>query len=625
MKQTLQLSLLVATLSSSVLADKSITLDSISVSTSQGSELKTKEITDSIVVITQEQLQANRITNLAEALSRLGNISSTQNGGLGQPSSFYLRGMDSKRTLVLIDGVRYNDPTGVGAAAQFEQIMLSNVAQIEIIKGAQSGVWGADASGGVINIITQKAKKGLHALANIEYGSFDTKKVSLQSSYATETFDLLLGASLVNTDGFSAAEPKKDDPNYGTRFDALGYEKDSYKNRSLNAKLGWNITQNDRVEFSLQTIDSDIDFDGGAGVDSSIPKTELNNRFYTLAYKHTDSINTINLQVSRSTFERSTQLEGWPSGIATYNYKGSVEEIKLEDTISYLPNSFIRFGGSYQKFEQEQITAGTDKSYNAKALFVTNYNSFEILDAKPTIFTQSVRYDDYSSFESALTAKVGLKQFVYDDFFIALNGGEGFNAPTLGQLYGEFGANEDLKPEKSRTYDITLGNETIWATWFRNEITDMIDWVGVWPAPSGYAQVEGRSTFKGFELGYRDLYFDTLGFEAMYTYLDTKDANKEALARRPKSQLDAKISYYLSERFDLGVSAQYIGERYDAPNKQGAQTGRYTLANLVMNFKANESLTLYGKVDNITDKYYQSVDGYGSAERSFYLGLNAKY
>ncbi|MDY0121290.1 MAG: TonB-dependent receptor [Sulfurimonas sp.] len=625
MKKTLQLSFLAASLTSSIYGADTITLDTISVSTSQGTELKKKDTTDSMVIITKEQINALRLTNLADALSKLGNISSTQSGGAGQPTSLYLRGMDSKRTLVLIDGIRYNDPTGIGASAQFEQIMLSNVEQIEIIKGAQSGVWGADASAGVINIITSKAKKGFQALANIEYGAFNTKQTSLQTSYATESFDILLGASLYNTDGFSAAEPKQGQSDYGKRFDALGYEKDSYKNRSLNAKFGLNITQNDRLAFSIQTIDSDIAFDGGAGSDSSIPNTQLKNRFYSASYSHKDSINTLNLQFNHSDFQRTTELAGYPSGIATYEYKGNVNEIKLEDKISYLESSFLRLGTSYQKFEQENISPDTDVSYSTRSLFATNYNKFELFNNQATIITESIRYDDYDKFENALTAKIGVKQFLYQDIFIALNAATGFNAPTLDELYGSYGSNPNLKPEKTRTYDITLGNEVFWATAYRNEVRDMIDWVGVWPAPSGYAQVNGMSTFKGFELGYKDFFFDTLGIEGMYTYIDAKNAEDQKLARRPKQQLDARVVYYVSKALDFAINTQYIGERYDAHNRQGAQTGRYTIANAVMNIKANEYITFYGKIDNITDKYYQVVDGYATPGRSLYLGLNAKY
>jgi vitamin B12 transporter len=631
MQKTIQLSLLsVALLSQLHAAENQYTLENISVEASQATTLNKKDVTDSTTIITKEALDEARVTTLNEALNKLGGIATTQNGGIGQSSSMFLRGMDSRRILVLIDGVRYNNPTAIGSAAEFSQIMLYNVEQIEIIKGAQSGVWGADASGGVINIVTSKAKKGLHSVANIEYGSFDTKKVSLQASYAEEKFDILVGGSYLATDGFSATESVIGSANYAKRYDAVGLEKDAYKNTSINVKLGYNINKEDRIEANIQTIDSLVDFDSSAydaasgrylPSDSAIPNTKLTNNFYNLAYKHTDSTNKILLQYNLSTFLRNTELPAYGGGIDKYEYKGSVNELKLEDKISYMENSFLRVGASYQKFSQEEITANTNKSYSAISAFITNYNKLELLSDLNTIITESVRYDKYDEFDNSLTGKLGAKQFVYKDYYVSANIGTGFNAPTLGQLYGQFGANPNLKPEKSFTSDMTIGNDIIWITGFYNETTDLIDYT----YPAGYVQIAGTSKFQGFELGYEDYLFDILGINAMYTYVKTQDADGKALARRPESQIDARATYYVSENFDLGVNAQYIGKRYDSADKQGAQTGEYTVVGFVSNVKVNKFITVYGKIENLTDKYYQTVDGYATAGRSLYFGLNAKY
>jgi len=360
-----------------------------------------KDLTDSMTIITKEQIKEARITNLADALNRLGGIAMTQNGGPGKATSMFVRGMDTKRLLVLIDGVRYNNPTAIGAAANFSQIMLYNVKQIEIIKGAQSGVWGSDASGGVINIITSTAKKGLHGSTNVEYGSFNTKIASLTASYAEDDFDILIGGSIFDNGGYSATEPKKGNPNYGKRYDELNLEKDPYKNKTLNAKLGYNFTKKDRLEANIQTINSTIKFDAGAGIDSSIPQTILTNRFYNLAYKHSDDTQKINLLYNLSTFNRDVTLT-----YGEFTYKGSVNEIKLNDKITYAKDSFVKIGASYQKYEQKKITANTNKSYSAISAFASNYNKF----GKDTILTESIRYDKYDKFNDALTGKIGAKQ-----------------------------------------------------------------------------------------------------------------------------------------------------------------------------------------------------------------------
>lgn len=622
MQTTIKLSLLGALLISGLNADNQYTLDSIDVTASQGTTLNKKDVTDSVTIITKEALEESRITTLDEALNRLGGIAMIKNGGAGQSSSMLLRGMSASRVLVLIDGVRVNNPTAIGAAAEFSQIMLYNVEQIEIIKGAQSGVWGSDASGGVINIVTSQAESGYHSGANVEYGSFDSVKTSLQASYKNEDFDILIGGLYYNVGGFSAVEPAKDTPNYGRRYNELNLEKDAYKNISLNTKLGYNITKNDRVALAIDSIDSDNEFDSGAGEasDSSIPNQKLHNRFYTLSYSHKDSLNDAKLSYALSTFDRSFELEKWGGGgVDTYNYKGSQNELKLEDKITYMEDSFVRVGASYQKFEQEDITANTTKNYSAISAFATNYNKMQFFGNLNTIITESLRYDSYDNFDDSLTGKLGLKQFFYKGYYISANVGTGYNAPTLGQLYGQWGANPDLKPEKSLTSDITLGSDRVWITGFYNQITDLIEYT------SAYTQTSGTSKFRGVEIGYDDYLFNRLGIKALYTYLETQNAQGKPLLSRPKNQIDASATYYANNDFDIGVNAQYIGTRYDKDDNKGAQTGKYTVTNIVTNLKVNPYITLYGKIDNLSNIYYQTRDGYATAGRSFYLGFNAKY
>ena len=616
MQKKLQLSLVSVALVSSLHAQNAYNLESISVSASQGTILEKKDVTDSVTVITKEAIEESRVTTLNEALSKLGGISMTQNGGAGKNASMFMRGMSSKRILVLIDGVRYNNPTSV-SGAEFSQIMLYNVEQIEIIKGSQSGVWGSEASAGVINIITSKAKKGFHSAFNAEYGSFNTKKSSLQLSYATDSFDILLNGFMQDTDGISAVEAKKSEAEYGKRYDELGLEKDAYTNKSLDAKIGYNISDDDRIQVSVQATNSLNHYDGGAGItkDNALPNQYLQNRFYNLSYGHKDSLNDLKINYSSSTFKRKI--------VGTYGnsqYIGSVNEVKIDDKISYMEDSFLRVGASYQEFEQEDVTTDTDKSYSAISAFATNYNKL----STKTIITESIRYDRFDEFDNSLTAKFGAKQFVHNDIFVSTNIGTGYNAPTLGQLYGQYGPNPDLKPEKSLTSELSIGNDTLWVTGFYNEIKDLIeyDWT------DGYMQASGKSKFKGLELGYEDFLFDSLGVNATYTYLKTEDSKGEELDRRPKHQLDTNIVYYVNDSLDIGLRGQYIGKRiqyiYGTYNVD-AQTGKYVTADFTTNYKYNENFSFYGKINNLSDKYYQSVDGYATAGRSFYLGFNAKY
>ncbi len=620
MKKTTLLSLVCATLLPLLQADESVGLGSVVVEAANGVTQKQKDVSDDVIVITKEELEQNRITSLDEALNKLGNLFMTNNGGPGKSTSFFLRGMDNKRVLVLIDGVRYNNPTAIGAAAEYSKIMLFDVERIEIIKGAQSGVWGSDASGGVINIVTSKTKKGFSAAGSIEQGAYNTTFAKAKVGYGDKRYDVTLAASYYNTDGYSAVEPTKSDPNYGKRYDDLGLEKDGYKNKSVRLKVGYNITQKDRIEASWNRIDSKLYYDSFAGVagDSPIPNQTVTNNFYSIVLKHKDSLNDIKLRYNLSTFDRE-EVGTWGSS----TYKGSTQEIKLDDTISYRDASFVRVGASYSEFKQEDITPNTTKSYKATSFFVTNSNIFATFAKNKLVLTESLRYDNYDAFDDALTGKLGAKQFVYHDYYISANIATGYNAPTLNELYGQYGANPNLKPEKSLTSDVTVGNNIFWITAFYNEITDLIEYdLNTWQ----YVQTSGTSKFIGAEAGFEDyFYHDMFGVKLLYTYVKTKDANGDSLARRPKQQADAFLSYYLAQKFEATLHGQYVGKRYDKKAEQGAQTGDYFIADLTLNDKVTKNLTLYAKIQNLTDKYYQTVDGYATAARSVYVGMSLKY
>ena len=590
-----------------------VELGTIEVTASERTAVKASEVTSNVTVITEEAIRESRVATLEEALSRLGGIPMSSNGGPGTATSFYLRGFDSKRTLVLIDGVRYNDITGL-SGAQFPFIHLDDVQQIEIIKGAQSGVWGADASAGVINIVTRSAGAGTHLDAALEGGSFDTRKGSLTVSHKAGRFDLLAGVSRYTTDGFSAAEPKHGTAEYGRRGDALGWEKDGYRNTTYTAKLGLDLAPTDRLEAAVRRINAYYEYDW-TGADTPDNSEEADNRFYTASYRHNGELHRVALQYSLSDFNRRTT-----------DYTGSVGEVSLQDRIGYGEESFLRVGGSWQRFEhRNSYGAVLDREYDAASLYGTNYNKLALFAAGETILTESLRYDRYSDFDNKATGKIGLKQFLRGDLYLGANIGSGYNIPSPYQLFGFYG-NAALTPESTLSYDLTLGSERFWVTGFYNEISDMIDFVYDAAAGAGqYQNIGGTSVLKGLELGYREYFLDLFAVNADYTYLEARDAEGEILARRPKQQLNGGVTWYATEAFDIGVQVQYVGERHDAKDKQGAQTGKYTLLNAVANYRIDENLALYGKIDNLTDRYYQTVDGYASAERSFYLGLTARY
>ncbi|MDD2950383.1 MAG: TonB-dependent receptor plug domain-containing protein, partial [Sulfuricurvum sp.] len=231
---------------------KDLTLDPIVISASK-TEQSLKETTSNIQIITAEELEEKHITSVIDALRLLGNIPIAQSGGIGQQSSFFQRGFSSENTVVMIDGIRYNDPTTTKGQSQLEHLMINDIEQIEVIYGAQSGIWGANASAGVINIITKQATEKLQAAGNIEFGTYATSKIGANLSQKVGALSYYIGANQFKTDGISSQTPRGKDPK--------AYESDGYLNQTLNAKIAYDLTAADTVRAQMNFIDANIHYD----------------------------------------------------------------------------------------------------------------------------------------------------------------------------------------------------------------------------------------------------------------------------------------------------------------------------------------------------------------------------
>ena len=609
MNKTIKLSIAALSLISTLNA-KDIKLDTITISSASKTSQSITDTTSNVSVITKEEIEEKNFSTVAEALNTVSGINFTNNGGLGKATSVLVRGFDSKRVLVLIDGIRYNDAAGI-SGAPFAHLMLEDVEQIELVKGAQSGIWGADATAGVINIITSPAKPGLHASLLAEYGSFKTSKLGISASYKNDDYYLKVSSKKIDTDGFSAQAPRDTDLD--------NYEDDGYENITTTLKLGFNINETNKIDISHTMIDAKSYFDAYNDANAkNYSKTK--DSFSQINFNHIDSFNEVDIYAKLSVFDRNYPL-GW-----TKEFDGEVGEYGIKSTISYNEKDFLVAGIDYKTFEHKN---GLARKYNNKAFFLTNSNEFDF-NGK-TIISESIRFDDYNKFDDKLTAKVGIKHFCnnVDDLILSANIGSAYNVPTLYNLYDPTYGNEDLKPESTLSYDLTLAYKDIQITYFHSKTKDMIDyfdpdeWGG--PLPGKYYNIAGETKLKGIEIEYKTEIYDDILIAAYYTYLDAKNNDKEKLSRRPKDTIKLSVDYYGISNLHLGMFGEYIGERYDNDNSQGQQTGKYTVANLVANYDINKNFSVYAKVDNLFDTYYQVVDGFASSPLSAYAGIKAKF
>ncbi|SNZ11783.1 vitamin B12 transporter [Persephonella hydrogeniphila] len=609
-------------------------IEGISVESGYGTESLLSEITSPADLITDKEIEEKHPFDIREIIFNRDGFSFSSNGGFGQTTSIYLWGTDTKYTNFMIDGIRIFDPSTIGFTPFYEHFLIEDIQQVEIVKGVQSGVWGADAVGGVINIVTKKPEEGFHVNLKGLIGDYNTKKSGIRLSYANKKLDVLLGYYWFKTSGFSAAESVKGSAEYGKRWDELGWERDPYRNETINFKMGWNITENDRFETVVKTIDAVVHYDFDAGIDAKDYDDPLgygmgeyfyhySQMSYKLGYTKKIGNHSFNTYFSKSQFERS-----YYGG-----YKGEYREYVLKDRYRYKVG-FLSFGFSRQDFINQKSTGiYLNKRYHNNGYFITN-----VFTVDRFVLSQSIRHDSYSAFKDKTTFKIGGKYFIKEKLYLSANYGTGYKVPSLFQVYGNGSSivyNPDLKPENAVQWDVGLGYKGFKASYFKYSIKDMIDFrtISFYPYRGEYYNKRGKTKIRGIDISY-SRYIDSasLFVRLNYTYLDSKDPDTgKRLLRRPLNQIGFDIVWYVDKNVNTGISGSYIGKRKDRYYDYGTysyvetSTGYYTVINAFANFQITENFLAYVKLNNLTDKYYQTVAGYATEGRSLYAGIQLKW
>ena len=576
--------------------------------------------TDDVSIITSQEIKLQGYKTVAQALQSLPGINFTQSGGLGETTSLYLQGMSNKYTLVLIDGIRYNDPANI-SGADLSSLMVDDISKIEVIKGAQSGVWGADAAAGVINIITKKAEPGTHASVGIEAGSYKYRNLSVSLSKRTRKYNAMLQVLRTTSRSFTSQAPK--DSNIDD------FERDPYRNTTVNFNAGSWLGSSSHIELGYHDVNSHTNYD------TSGPNTQaaVDSRDKTgcLKYKYYIGRNTVETTVSQSYFHsKQEDLVFSPYYSQIEETKGTIPSVEIKDTLRYgHKNSFV-IGANYKKRKVKYtILQGTqnERDDTNRAIFATN--TYRL---KHIVLSQALRYDHFSDFKNKLTGKVGAKYLFNKNFNIYANIGTAYKTPNIMNMINIWGlSNFNLEPEKILSYNIGIKYFGLGVNFFRNEIKDMIVWKSGanWWDPGQNVNIPGTSVLKGVEVSYQQILLEKILLGINYTYLDARDKDGNRLLRRPRYQIGFNATYFATKNLNINANGTYVGSRADKDFStypaSDVDTGRYFVLNSKIDYKINKIWSTYFKVTNLLNKRYQSVYGYASGERSFYVGVNAKF
>jgi len=621
-----QFSLITATLllGNTAFAQEVTTLAPIDVISTNKTEQSIHETTSDITIISSEEIEERGYQTVSQAINSIAGIQVANSGGLGQPTSFFLRGQDSGKVLILLDGMRLNDPSTTNGTALLDTLTTSSIEQIEILKGGVSSIWGSNASAGVINIITKKPEEGVHGSLALNYGSYKTRGADADLSYRSDKLTAQVLASYLKTDGFSALAPRN-------------AEDDGYENKNINIKFGYTFNENNKVNFNYNRIKTKTDYDdmySALGADDDYAHAAADQTNYAFDYRFKQDQYSATFTASKGEFERDYYTSN-SFGNSHNIYKATLKEYALINAYDYTNGKAV-LGLEYKDIEgyNHYISSlpvlPTEADYTNKGIFISNIYTFH----ENTLLETNIRYDDYNEFENKTTYKIGLKHKhdLFKGFTTSANYYTSYDAPSAYQLATP-APGSLLKPSYTKGFDISAAyKELLSVTYFNNRVEDNIDYVfDSLTYIGGYQNVPGTSKFEGIEVhGAYTLPTLNLHFSANYTHLfkfEKEDGSD--LPRRAKDTLNATIDYYTESDMHFGINTEYVGDRTDTdgsyPTSSDVGTGNYTLWNLYFDTELAKDLKLNLTARNIFDKEYESVYGYATEGRSLYAKLKYSF
>ncbi|KGM26087.1 vitamin B12/cobalamin outer membrane transporter [Photorhabdus luminescens] len=561
-------------------------------------------------VVTRDEIDHWQSNSVADILRRLPGVDIARHGGIGQLSSLFIRGTHASHVLVLVDGIRLNQ-AGISGSSDLSQIPVALVQKIEYIRGPRSAVYGSDAIGGVINIITTREKLGANLNVGIGSHGYQTYDGATQQKLAENTV-LTAAANYTYTKGYDVVA-------YGNTGGFRQPDRDGFMSKML--WLGVDQKFNEQISGFIRAYGYNNKTSYDADINWSYPYARPDTR--ELYSRHYDT----GIRFNRGIY--SSQLIASYSHIKDYNFDPKYGRYDKSASLNDSDQYNLQWGNTFQlyqgmvstgvDFQKQSIEAGT--SYIPKSETVRNTGMYLTAQQqlKDFILEGAIRSDKHSEAGWNTTWQASLGWEFIKNYRLITSYGTAFKAPTLSQMYG-FGGNHDLKPEESKQWEGGIEGVTGQLNWrltvYRNEIEQLIDY-----ANSRYYNI-GKAKIKGVEWTGS---MDTGIFQHQLTvqYIDPRNSEtNEILVRRAKQQVKYQLDWQLYD-FDWGLTYQYLGRRYDNdfstfPAKR-VKLGGVSFWDLTVSYPVTSYLTIRARIANLLDKDYETVYGYRIPGREYYL------
>ncbi|MDR9418190.1 TonB-dependent receptor domain-containing protein [Gracilimonas sp.] len=575
-----------------------------------------RETTKPVTVISRAEIEQQPSASVAELLNQQNGL--MINGAVSSPGkdkSVYLRGASTQYTLILIDGYPVTDPSSEGGAFDLRLMSLENVERIEIVKGSMSTLYGSDAISGVINIITKKPEAGAFNLyAKAAYGSFNTNELSLGANGNAGIASYKVNVSRDFTEGISEAE-STDGPEFG---------KDGYERIYTSAEIGIEPLRNFNITPFVNYSTYDGDYDDGAFADAnnSYEASLLNTG---ARFQFTSGHFNIKEAVTFTQTERK-----FTDQYGVFNPKASLLNSDLHATYNRFNSVRFLAGFSYQNLGFE--LDGIDESTSLVSPYLTVYLKSNVgLNAE-----LGLRVNNHSEYGSNWTFNVAPVFNVNEEIKLLASVSSGFKAPTLNELFGPFGSNISLEPQKSLTFDGGIEYRHSASgfkgsvIYFKRQIEDLISY----DSNLGYININEQDDY-GVEVQAEYNWAGSRA-EVFYNFLEgaiTQNGEEtDNLIRRPDHAFGVNLFRQLTSNWSLKLHGKYVGERKDLYFNMNTFTNEsvtldsYVLINIGSAYTLlNGSLTLFTDIENLLDADYTEVYGFNTPGIHFKGGIRLNY
>ncbi|MCK4353371.1 TonB-dependent receptor [candidate division WOR-3 bacterium] len=573
---------------------------------------KLQNLSSSVTVITRKDIDKQHATTVSELLRDVPGVDVIQTSGPGSQTSVFIRGAEVRHALVLINGIQVNDPSLPDAGFDFAHITTNDIERIEIVRGGLSTLYGSDAIGGVINIITKK--EGAQTYFTEGIGSRETYNGGFGSFVKANRLSCSFGAHGNMTNGISHARE--------------GEESDNYRNLSFYSQITFDLLKNIKLEALSSHMSTKADLDRydwmlGQLVDDALFYETTNMSLISLNLVHSiASFWGHKLSYSLYSNEREDHHPFY-SNLET-SYKGGRNAINWQHTLSLKP--IIVIGGF--EYKKEQYSGEFEKSVNNKAFYLEG-----LVSLKNLFPSLGIRCDEHEEFGRAGTWKFGLAYMLSTLTKFKINYSNDFKAPSIYQLYAPpvpewwfLGGNSKLNPEKSKGYDIGMEqtglNKKIYIsiTWFNRKYEDLITYyTDPFTGQSTYRNI-GKAESKGIEAEFR-IDLKNLSLKANYTNQSAINAaTKENLLRRPANKWNFGFNHSIG-KFKSNLQINWVDRRMDYGN---IELRPYTKVDISCSYQVVKGFELFGSIKNLLNQRYEEVHGYNTLPISFYIGINSK-